>query len=143
MLKVFTIYFAILTSAFAAYSEQPAKESSTDLRSQIVLFSVEILQDQKTYLLERTASEDYFLRLKVKDSETIKKVAGREATRLDRDFASRFLRCQYEIPTKDGDCKVTLRLTMKGEDQQICDKDDKKSQEFLLFISQLADRFSN
>lgn len=136
-----TVLFAFITLAHAQHSEQPVAESNTDLRSQTILFSVEIPDDKKTYLLERTASQDYFLRLKEKKEETIKKVAGREAVRLDRDFASRFLKCQYEIPSKEGECEVTLRLTMKGETQDICEKDEKKSREITAFVEELAKRF--
>lgn len=137
----FLLLLAIVPSVMAQYSEQPLKESSSDLRSQTVLFSIEIPDDKKTYQLERTANQDYFLRRKHKDSETIKKIAGREANRLERDFASRFLKCQYEIPAKEGECEVTLRLKMKGEDQDICEKDDKKSQEIEGLVSELAKRF--
>jgi hypothetical protein len=138
------IYALILTFSslvMAQYSEQPLKESAIDLRSQTILFSLEIPDQKKTYLLERTANQDFFLRLKHKDKETIKKISGRDATRLDRDFASRFLRCQYEIPSIDGDCDVTLRLKMKGEEQEICEKDDKKSQAMTSLITELAKRF--
>ena len=128
-------------SVMAQYSEQPLKESSSDLRSQTVLFSLAIPQEKKIYLLERTASGDYFLRLKHKENEIIKKISGRDALRVDRDFASRFLRCQYEIPSKEGDCAVTLRLMMKGEEQDICEKDDKKGQEMTGLIDELAKRF--
>ena len=132
---------ALTSFAAAQYSEQPLKESTSDLRSQTVLFSIEIPDDKKIYLLERTASEDYFLRLKSKGSESIKKVAGREATRLDREFASKFLRSQYEIAAKEGECEVTIRLVMKGEGQDICEKDDKKSQEFKPFVDGLSKLF--
>lgn len=137
----FAVFFTFLTFAHAQYSEQPAKESNADLRSQTAMFSIEIPGDKKTYTLERTASSDYLLRLKAKKDESIKKVAGREALRMDRDFAARFLRCQYEIPAKEGECEVTLRLTMKGETQDICEKDDKKTQEMESFITELATRF--
>jgi hypothetical protein len=128
-------------SAMAQYSEQPLQESSSDLRSQRILFSLAIPQEKKVYLLERTANGDYFLRLKHKEDEKIKKISGRDALRVDRDFASRFLRCQYEIPSKVGDCAVTLRLNMKGEEQDICEKDDKKGQEMAGLIDELAKRF--
>lgn len=137
----FAFIFVFSSLAFAQYSEQPEKESASDLRSQTVLFSVEIPKEKKIYLLERTPNGDFFLRLKHKDNETIRKIAGREANRIDRDFASRFLRCQYEIPAKDGECGVTLRLTMKGDGQEICEKDDKKTQEMAALIDELSKRF--
>ena len=138
---LFAFILTLSPLVMAQYSEQPLKESAIDLRSQTILFSVEIPDDKKTYLLERTSNQDFFLRLKHKDSETIKKIAGRDAVRLERDFAARFLRCQYEIPSKDGDCDVTLRLKMKGEEQDICEKDDKKSQAMTSLITELAKRF--
>lgn len=141
MVLVFTILFGFFSLAQAQYSEQPLPESTTDLRSQLVLFSIEVPSHKKTYLLERTANQDYFLRLKEKKEEVIKKIAGREATRMDRDFASRFLKCQYELENTQGECDVTLRLTMKGESQEICRKDDKKNQEIEVFVQELAKRF--
>lgn len=135
------LLLAFSHSVMAQYSEQPLKESSSDLRSQTVLFSLAIPQEKKIYLLERTSSGDYFLRLKHKEDEKIKKISGRDALRVDRDFASRFLRCQYEIPSKEGSCAVTLRLNMKGEEQDICEKDDKKGQEMAGLIDELAKRF--
>lgn len=137
----FLFILAFSPMVMAQYSEQPVKESQTDLRSQTILFSVEIPKDKRTYLLERSANQDYFLRMKYKGDETIKKIASREANRIDRDFASRFLRCQYEIPLEEGECEVTLRLQMKGEEQEICKKDDKKSQEMTALISELSKRF--
>lgn len=138
----FILFLCFVCSfSWAQHSEQPQKESTFDLRTQSVLFSIEIPQDKKMYLLERTANLDYFLRLKTKNNETIKKMAGREAQKLDRDFASRFLRCQYEIPSEKGDCKVTFRLLMKGERQDICQKDEKKTREFVAFVEALAQRF--
>lgn len=138
---IFAVYLVLSPLVMAQHSDQPVQESANDLRSQTILFSLEIPDDNKTYLLERTANQDYFLRLKYRGKESIKKVAGREAVRMDRDFSSRFLRCQYEIPIKEGECEVTLRLRMKGEEQEICEKDDKKSQEMASFITELAKRF--
>ena len=135
------LLFALSQSVMAQYSEQPLKESSSDLRSQTVLFSLAIPEEKKIYLLERTASGDYFLRLIHTEDEIIKKISGRDALRVDRDFASRFLRCQYEIPSKEGSCAVTLRLIMKGEGQDICEKDDKKGQEMAGLIDELRKRF--
>ncbi len=135
------ILTSFLSLARAQYSEQPAKESHTDLRLQTVLFSIEIPDDHKTYILERTSGQDYFLRRKFHDEEMIQKIAGREAVRIDRDFASRFLRCQYEIQAMEGKCIVTLRLRMKGEAQDICGKDDKKSREMSTIVTELAKRF--
>lgn len=136
---VFLMVFSSLSRA--QHPEQPLAESNADLRSNLVLFSVELPKDKKTFLLERTAGQDYFLRLKVKGEEKIQKVPGREAQRLDRDFASRFLRCQYEIPSAQGKCEVTLRLSMKGEGQEICQKDDLKTQEISTFLTELSNRF--
>lgn len=127
--------------ALAQYSEQPLKESTSDLRSQTVLFSIDMPDDKKTFVLERTASEDFFLRQRFKGKETIQKVAGREAQRLDREFASKFLKTQYEIATKEGDCEVTIHLVMKGESQDICEKDNEKSREFKPFVENLTKRF--
>lgn len=133
---------AFCSLAFAQYSEQPLKESTSDLRSQTVMFSIEIPNDKKIFMLERTSGQDYFFRLKHKKDESIRKIAGRVAQSIDRDFASRFLKIQYEIASVEGSCDVTLRLNMKGERQEVCAKDDKKSREIMPFIEELSKRFS-
>jgi len=127
--------------AHAQHSEQPLKESTTDLRNQLVVFSIDIPNDKKTFQLERTQGLEYFLRAKISGEETIKKIDSRAASKLDREFSSKFLRCQYELPSGPGECKVTLRLSMKGESQEICAKDDKKSQEMASLIQDLNQRF--
>lgn len=135
------VFFLIMTSAMAQHSDQPVKEDSSDLREETVIFSIEEVSKKKTWFLERSPSFTNVLRKLEKDDETVRKIDGRVAQKLDRDFASRFLKCQYEIPAADGECKVTLRLTMKGETQDICEKDDKKSQEILTFVEDLSKRF--
>lgn len=129
------------TVAMAQHSEQPVKEENTDLRDQTVVFSIEDVTKEKTWFLERSPSFTSTIRMKDKSGETVKKIDGRVAQKLDKDFASRFLKCQYEIQSLEGDCKVTLRLTMKGEPQDICSKDDKKSQEIQAFVEELSKRF--
>ena len=138
------LFFIILSlsSAFAQHSEQPTKESTSDLRNQSILFSIEDVPNKKTFWLERTQSMDYFLRTKESGSdEEIKKIDSGSAKKLDMDFASRFLKCQYEIEEVKGDCKVTLRLSMKGETQDLCGKDDKKTQEMTPFLKNLSKQF--
>ena len=135
------IFSFFLTVAFAQHSDQPAKEDTTDLRDQIVVFSIEDVEKSKVWSLERTPSYTSLLRKKEKAADVIRKIDGRVAQKLDRDFASRFLKCQYEISSVDGDCRVTLRLTMKGEAQDICAKDEKKAQEILSFVDELNQRF--
>jgi len=130
-----------IASAFAQHSEQPAKEDSTDLRDQLIVFSIEDVAGEKSWVLERSPSFTNVLRKKDKDGETVRKIDGRVAQKLDREFASRFLKCQYELISPEGDCKVTLRLSMKGETQDICAKDDKKSQEIQAFVEDLNKRF--
>lgn len=141
LLRLLMVFCASTFLAHAQYSGQPAKESTSDLRSQTVLFSIQQVSKNITYLLERTASQDYFLRLRDGDDDEIRKIAGKEALKLDREFASKFLRCQYELETVEGKCDVTLRLSMKGESQEICKKDEKKSQEFASVLEKLAKRF--
>lgn len=129
-------------SVLAQHSEQPEKESNTDLRSALVLFSVEDLKEEKTIVLERTPHLDHFLRIKSDDSEElIRKVDRKDAKKLEMDFASRFLKTQYELDTLPGDCKIVYRLVLKGEGQDICKKDDKKGQEIKPFIQALNKRF--
>jgi len=135
------LLFLVSFTSFAQHASQPVKESSADLRSGIIMFSIEDTEEDSVYWLERTANLDYFLRMKEGDDEKIRKVDTRDAKKVDMDFASRFLKCQYELPPSPKDCKVTLRLSMKGETQDICKKDDKKAQEMMPFLKALMKRF--
>lgn len=139
-MKIFLLLF-LLGSAQAQHSEQPVKEDNTDLRDQIVLFSIVDVEGKRSWLLERSPSYTSVIRKIDKSGEVVRKIDGRLAQGLERDFAARFLRCQYEIAAVEGECKVTLRLTMKTEEQEICAKDDKKSQEILAFVEDLSKRF--
>jgi hypothetical protein len=128
--------------SFAQSTSQPEKESTQDLRSGIVMFSIENTEDDKIVWLERTASLDYFLRMtEDDDEEKIHKLSSKEAKALDMEFASKFLKCQYELPPSPEGCKVTLHLNMKGEKQGVCAKDDKKAQEIQPFLKALLKRF--
>ena len=127
--------------AFAQYSEQPVKESTEDLRHNHLLFSLEESEEKESYTLERTPALSHYLRRQKADEVQITKVDSADAQKLDMDFARHFLKIQYEIPSTEGDCKVTLRLNMKGEKQEICEKDDKKTQEMASFIQELKKRF--
>ena len=140
-MHVFIMTLFLSLSAFAQHAEQPQKENTEDLRSSTIIFSVEEVDSGKIFLLERTPNLDHFLRFKQKEDESIKKTDTRDAKKLDQDFAARFIRCQYEIASTEGKCEVVYKLHMKGEDQEICKKDDKKSQEILSFVQQLKKRF--
>lgn len=140
-MRIWIFTFLICFSARAQHAAQPEKENTADLRSSIVMFSLEDTNGEKLYWLERTANLDYFLRLKKDNDESIRKVDSREAKKLDMDFASRFLKIQYEIEAVKGDCDITLRLTMKGETQELCKKDDKKTQEIKPFLDAISKRF--
>lgn len=138
----FAFLFLIMSlSVRAQHASQPLKESANDLRVGIVMFSIEDLDKKAEYWLERTANLDYFLRMKKGEDERILKVDTRDAKKLDMDFASRFLKCEYELPPSAEKCEVTLRLTMKGESQKICEKDEKKTQEMMPFLKALIARF--
>lgn len=140
-MRFVVLIFLFTLGAYAQHSSQPEKEATNDLRSGLVMFKLEDVTSSKIYWLERTPNLDYFLRMKVGDSEKIIKVDSRDATKLDRDFSSRFLKTQYEIDSAPGDCKVALRLTMRGEGQDLCTKDDKKTQEFAPVLKEVTTRF--
>lgn len=136
-----TAFFLFSSVAMAQHTEQPQKESSSDLRNQNVLFSIEVVKKKKVYWLERSANMDYFLRSKEGKAEQIQKISSKAAQKMDMDFASGFLKSQYEIASEDGECFLTLRLTMKGEGQEICGKDDKKNQVIESFMDEMVKEF--
>lgn len=131
----------IVSVAFAQHSSQPQKESVSDLRAGLEMFRIVNIKEGSEVWLERTSNMDYFLRIKNEDEEKIQKITTKDAKKLDMDFASKFLKCQYELPASPEGCKVTLRLSMKGEGQDVCEKDDQKSQEFAPFLEELIKRF--
>ncbi len=135
--------FLIFILSLPAFSQtqQPEKESKDDLRAGLVMFSIEDIGEDTTYWLERTTGQDYFLRMKEDDDEKIMKISSKDAKKLDMEFASKFLKLMYELPPSPEGCKVTLRLTMKGENQDMCGKDEKKAQEMLPFMKDVAKRF--
>jgi hypothetical protein len=136
------LIFLMLPWAIAQHSSQPQKESSSDLRSGLVVFSIEDVKDKDILWLERTNNLDYFLRMKFKSGkEKIQKVTTKDAHKLDRDFASRFLKIQYEFPESESDCKVGYHLTLKSEKQIVCLKDEQKAQEVKPFRDDLLKRF--
>lgn len=138
----FFLFLCLLSlSTYAQHSSQPEKESSNDLRFGTVMFSLQDLEEEATYWLERTPSEDYFLRMKEDKEEKLQKLSSKDAKKLDQEFAAKFLKCAYELPPSPEGCKASLRLLMKGEEQDICGKDDKKTQEFTSFTKDLRKRF--
>lgn len=137
--------FLILIAAgavFAQHSSQPEKESASDLRAGLEMFRIVDVEKETEVWLERTSNLDYFLRKKVDDDEEkIQKITTKDAKKLDSEFSSKFLKCQYELPPSPEGCKVTLRLSMKGEGQEICGKDERKAQEMIPFLKSLEKRF--
>jgi hypothetical protein len=123
--------------ACAQHAAQPSKEDNSDLRDASALFRIEDVKNGKVILLERS----YHLRRFERQGESVRKMSSQEAQQLDRDFAARFIRVQYELPEMAGDCEITLRLNMKGEEQELCSKDEKKTQEISSFVDELEKRF--
>lgn len=137
----FLFLIFILSLPVFSQTQQPEKESKDDLRAGLVMFSIEDVGEETTYWLERTTGQDYFLRMKEDDDEKIMKISSKDAKKLDMEFASKFLKLMYELPPSPEGCKVTLRLTMKGETQDMCGKDEKKAQEMVPFMKDVAKRF--
>jgi hypothetical protein len=138
------VFFILLmtSTSFAENPQQPEKENSSDLRTGIVMFKIESVEDKKIVWLERTHGLDYVIRMKTNENqEKIQKVTGQEAKRLDKEFATSFLKCQYELPASPSKCEVTLRLMMKGEEQNVCDKEDQKTQEIVPMLRRLEKHF--
>jgi hypothetical protein len=140
-MRLFFICLILSTHVFGQNGHQPQKESHLDIRSSAIVFSIADLPLKKSIWLERTPNLEYFLKLKQSEQLKIIKISSREASRLDREFASRFLKCQYELPQSPKDCVVTLRLTMKSEAQEICEKEDQKTQEMVGLFKKLHELF--
>ncbi len=136
-----TLLFSHQLMAQHAEQPLPLQDNVEDMRQATVLFSIEDVREKRHYWLERTPALDHFLRLKKGSEEVLKKADSREAKKLDLSFAAGFLRCQYQLPTAPGNCQVVYKLNMKGEEQEICAKDDKKSQEIQAFLKELNKRF--
>lgn len=140
---MFKIILLLLLSicALAQDTSVPVKESSSDLRNGMVVFSIEDAVNHEVLWLEKTANLDYFLHYKNRKIEKIQKIASRDAKKMDQDFAARFIKCEYELSKSPQECSVTLRLSMKGEKQVICAKEEEKTQEIIPFLKGLNGRF--
>ena len=138
---LFLILTVFSTSVWAQSPSQPEKESTDDLRTGMVMFSIDSKLDDRHVWLERTPSEDYFLRMTKGKTEKILKLSSKEAKQIDMEFASKFLKSMYELPTSPEKCKMAFQLVMKGESQNICKEEDGKTQEFAPFEAALYKRF--
>jgi hypothetical protein len=134
ILKIILTLVLINSEIFAFSTDQPIAEPHADLRSHYPVFSVEMVESGRFFFLEKTANGEYFLRQRFKDEDHLLKIAGREASRIDRAFSANFLSCQFEIPETDGECKVTLRLKLHGDGIQLCLKDEQKTRKMNSFI---------
>jgi hypothetical protein len=141
-MRLFLFCFILASHALGQNANQPQKESHLDIRSSSVLFSIVDLDLNKVIWLERTVNLEYFLKMKLKDQERILKLSGKEASSIDREFASGFLKCQYELPESRKDCEVILRLKMKSEAQEICKKEDEKTRLTRTLFQKLDKLFS-
>lgn len=137
----FILSLLLSFTVLAQDTSAPAKESISDLRNGLVIFSIEDLKKDEMFWLERTPNLDFYLHFKNKKNEKIQKIDSRDAKKMDMDFAARFLKCEYELPASPKECSVTLRLSMKGEKQVICAKDEEKTQEIIPFMQDLNRRF--
>ncbi|MGE3610036.1 MAG: hypothetical protein AB7I27_10655 [Bacteriovoracaceae bacterium] len=127
--------------SLAQHTEQPKAESVEDLRNQSIMFSIEDLKKSKLVWLERTPNLEYYLRSKEGDKEEVQKIDGREAKKMEMEFASKFIKCQFELAPSPDQCEVSLKLVLKSERQDICEKEDRKSQVLTPFINQLVKKF--
>ena len=127
--------------AFAQHSEQPKAETNSDLRGQQVLFAL-TNPDEETFQLERTSNFEYFLLKREDDKEVKRKIDGKEAQNLDKEYASLFIKAMYEIAGYEGKCKKTWLLQMKGDEQKVCKEDDQRHQLFEAFVSTLRKKHS-
>lgn len=119
------------------HSEQPSAEETSDLRKQTIIFSLE--KSNSVVWLERTANLDYFLRSKEGDALRMQKVDSRSAKKLEMDFASKFIKYQFEMAP--GQCDIVLKISLQGEVQDVCKKDDEKTREFSGLFSELLKKF--
>jgi hypothetical protein len=137
------IFFLLLFtfSTKAQDNIQPSKTNLVENGSVFLMFQIEDVQSGQSIWLERSKNFYYLLKLKTKSDEKTQKISSLEAKKLDFEFASRFFKCQYELPSSEEDCEVTLRLNLKGETQEICNKDERKTQEITLYLKNLEKHF--
>ena len=130
--------------SFAQHSEQPQKENNMDVRNSIVLFSIEDKDDEKTFSLERSVEFDHYLKIFDEDDKeikSIKKLDSKMANKLEVDFASHFLKIQYEMALVDGKCELVFKLNLKSDKIDICEKDEKKVETITPFLKSLKQQF--
>ena len=140
-MKIILVALFMAVSVFAQHSEQPLAESNSDLRGQLVLFSIET-PSEEMIVLERSSNFEYFISSGEKGEEVKKKIDAKEAQQLDREFAAIFIKAMYELAAYDGKCKKSWDLKMKGDQQKICKEDEQRHQLFETFLDPLRKKHS-
>jgi hypothetical protein len=135
------LIFLITFSVYAQHAEQPQKELDHKARLDTIVFSLKEIGKNKTFWLERSSDGENLLRFKLDNREEVQKIDTKNAKQLELDFASSFLTCLYEVESLPGDCQRNFQLELKGEIQELCQKDERKSQVIRLFIERLEKRF--
>lgn len=133
----------ILLSGFEAPAQKvPSGANNNDLRNSSELFS--ITSTNFVYRFESSVngqfSLNYYEQSKLKGSW---KVDTEAASKLDADFADRFIALKYEMQgMKNKKCSKKFSLSMRGEGQNICGSEKEKIKLLENFINDLKKRFS-
>lgn len=137
----YLLFLVMSTSVFAQYAEQPLPEDTEDARASVVVFEVKDLKNKRSFSLVRTPFYDHFIRYKNKKNERLQKADSKLSKQLDGEFSSVYFKTLYEIPSKKGFCQEVYRLSLRGEEQLLCRKDDQKTQMIKSFIELLEKQF--
>lgn len=139
----YLFFLMIMTQAVMAqhHAEQPLPEDTEDARANFIVFEISDKDKNKTFTLERSPYFDHFLRYKDRKNEKLQKADSKLAKNLDGEFSALYLKAMYEMASKKGQCREAFRLSLRGEAQQICQKEDQKTQMIKSFIQLLEKQF--
>lgn len=118
------------------------RSSNHDLRSRQVIFSVKGKSERLS--LESSGSGEFSLS-KYEGDDLIKvwKVDRAVALTMDADFADKFIRLKYEMKAHSGkSCRSIFALSMRGEEQEVCDGEKEKKDIIEQLIGEIKKKFS-
>jgi hypothetical protein len=121
----------LLIFQFLALAEAPPqKENNLDLREDKTLFS---LHDAKNNSLRNLKIGGSEYKLTIGSEE--RKTEQTFAVEIDKEFASLFLRLQYEVDSPLKVCDKNYQLVLRNEILKICEKDEQRTRLIAEFLN--------
>lgn len=136
-------FFIFLLLPFLFSMQEVKKESNSDLRNNVRIFSLEQLSDNKMkiYLQSNNATE-YGLVFEKSDERSVLRLSSGAMKEVDKVFVDGFFQLNYILArSTDNKCKKLYRLELRGEELFIC-KDEEKRLEYLSGLVQRLEHYN-